>query len=60
MDEDDIARIDLERCIGCGLCVTTCESEALSLMRKSEDELYLPPRTGVRTYVEIAKERGKA
>ena len=40
---DDIAAIDLDRCIGCGLCITTCPEEALSLIRKSEEEIKIPP-----------------
>jgi NAD-dependent dihydropyrimidine dehydrogenase PreA subunit len=56
---DDIAKINLDRCIGCGLCVTTCPEEALSLIKKPEDMQYLPPKTGMETYIRIAQERGK-
>ncbi len=55
---DDIAVINLDKCIGCGLCVTTCSGEALRLERKPEDELYVPPKNGVETYINIAMERG--
>jgi len=55
---DDIAVINLDKCIGCGLCVTTCEGEALKLERKSEGQLYTPPKNGVETYINIAVERG--
>jgi NAD-dependent dihydropyrimidine dehydrogenase PreA subunit len=54
---DDIASVNLDRCIGCGLCVTTCSGEALSLMMKPEEEQYIPPKTGIRTYIQIEKER---
>lgn len=57
--KDDTATIDLDRCIGCGLCVTTCPSDALSLVKKPEDQLYVPPESGAETYMRIAKERGK-
>jgi len=33
-----------ERCIGCGLCVTTCPNKALALERKSETaRIQVPP-----------------
>jgi ferredoxin len=54
---DEIATVDLDRCIGCGLCVTTCPSEAMQLVKKPEDQQYLPPETGFETYIRIAQER---
>jgi Fe-S-cluster-containing hydrogenase component 2 len=56
---DGIAAIDLVRCIGCGLCVTTCPTDAIELVKKDEDQLYEPPKTGMETYVRIMQERGK-
>jgi len=53
------ARINLKRCIGCGLCVSTCPSNAVSLAKKSAEEQYIPPETGMETYIRIAQERGK-
>jgi electron transport complex protein RnfB len=55
---DEIAVINLDKCIGCGLCVTTCSEEALRLEKKPEDQLYVPPKNGVETYINIAMERG--
>ena len=52
---DDMKAINLDRCIGCGLCVSTCGDNAMSLSRKSADELYEPP---VDRYERIAQERG--
>ncbi|MFZ2634281.1 MAG: 4Fe-4S binding protein [Desulfosalsimonadaceae bacterium] len=57
--KDEKAVIELKRCIGCGLCVSTCPTDAVRLMKKSEENLYLPPRTGMETYIRIAQERGK-
>ena len=57
--KDDIAEVNLDRCIGCGLCVTTCPAEAIRLVKKSDDQQYLPPKTGMETYIRIAQERGK-
>jgi NAD-dependent dihydropyrimidine dehydrogenase PreA subunit len=56
---DDTAAINLDRCIGCGLCVTTCPTEAIELVKKSEDQLYVPPKSGMETYIRIMQERGK-
>lgn len=53
------AVIDLDRCIGCGLCVTTCETGAMSLLKKTDDHLYIPPKSITEMYMRIAKERGK-
>ena len=39
----EVAEINLDRCIGCGLCVTTCPEEALSLKEKPEAERRVPP-----------------
>jgi len=56
---DEKAHVVENRCIGCGLCVTTCPTDAMALKKKSEDNLYLPPESGMETYMRIAKERGK-
>lgn len=56
---DDIAQVDRNRCIGCGLCVTTCPTDAIALEAKAEVERYLPPASGMETYINITVERGK-
>ena len=53
------AVVNLIRCIGCGLCVSTCPTDAVHLLKKSADQQYLPPETGMETYIRIAQERGK-
>jgi len=57
--DDEKAHVDKNRCIGCGLCVTTCPTDAMKLVKKPEENLYLPPESGMETYIRIAQERGK-
>jgi Fe-S-cluster-containing hydrogenase component 2 len=43
--EDGEITLHIERCIGCGLCVTTCTTGALTLVRKPEAEQPAVPKT---------------
>ena len=36
--EGDRVALNTDRCIGCGLCVSTCPSGALALVRKPENK----------------------
>jgi electron transport complex protein RnfB len=36
---DDIAVITLKKCIGCGLCVSTCPLESISMIHKDPEAL---------------------
>ena len=38
--DDDVAQVDSGRCIGCGICVPTCPSEAVFLFQR---ETITPP-----------------
>jgi Fe-S-cluster-containing hydrogenase component 2 len=54
---ESVAEVDPERCIGCGLCVTTCTTESLSLVpREHAPE---PPASVTEMAVRIATEKGK-
>lgn len=42
-EKDDAYAVIKDKCIGCGLCVSTCPSDAISLIRKNEEDIVLPP-----------------
>jgi electron transport complex protein RnfB len=42
-EKDDYYEIIGERCIGCGLCITTCSEGAIQLKRRPESEIVPPP-----------------
>ncbi len=46
------------KCIGCGLCVSTCPEEAITRVRKKPDEIVPPPRNEMDWYEKRAIERG--
>lgn len=56
--ENEKASIDLNRCIGCGLCVTKCPTEAARMVKKAEDDHYIPPENAMDMHIKMAQERG--
>jgi ferredoxin len=56
---EDAAVVDRDRCIGCGVCIADCPTEAIALHLKDDAEQYVPPRNVMETYVKMAQERGK-
>jgi ferredoxin len=40
-----LARVDRDRCVGCGVCVLTCAAEALVLVRRPAEEVKPIPLT---------------
>jgi ferredoxin len=55
---DDAYRVIREKCIGCGLCVTTCPSEAMKLVRKQPQEIVPPPTDEMDWFEKRGRERG--
>ncbi len=53
--EEKVA-LNLDRYIGCGLCVSTCPSEALKLVRKNEAVQREVPDTLFDTWYKMTKE----
>lgn len=60
LNEDEVAEVNLDRCIGCGLCVTTCSGEALHLEIKPGEEHRKPPETSGEAMTMMAQKRGKS
>jgi Fe-S-cluster-containing hydrogenase component 2 len=54
---DALAVLDTDRCIGCGLCVTTCPSGALSLQRKPQERQPAIPKNPREALILRAKAR---
>ena len=56
---DEKVLLDADRCIGCGLCVTTCPSGALMLKRKPETEQWKVPKDPIAAAISHGQARGK-
>ena len=52
---DKIAVIDLDRCLGCGVCITACANKANTLKKKVKK--HVPPKTHDALYQKIMLER---
>jgi Pyruvate/2-oxoacid:ferredoxin oxidoreductase delta subunit len=57
--DDGGITLDLGRCIGCGLCVSTCPTKSLTLVRKPSPEQPDVPETMMKTFIKLAQSRGK-
>ena len=58
MDDEGRAVLNSDRCIGCGLCVTTCVGEALTLAAKGPDQQRIPPAGTAEQMMAMAQKRG--
>jgi Pyruvate/2-oxoacid:ferredoxin oxidoreductase delta subunit len=55
--QNDLARVSRERCIGCGLCVSTCETNALSMVQRKDAGV--PPKTISEMGMRVLTEKGR-
>ena len=61
VSEDGATAVIADRCIGCGVCVTVCPADAITLVQRPPAERTEPPRTVVHWALERADNRfGKA
>jgi Fe-S-cluster-containing hydrogenase component 2 len=53
------AILNLDRCIGCGLCVSTCPTKSLALVRKPKEMQPYVPKDIIDTSIRLGRARGK-
>lgn len=53
--ENDTATVNLDRCIGCGVCGATCPNNAIEI--KEKEDIYVPPKNHDSLYKKILMER---
>ncbi|MGV7222902.1 MAG: DUF362 domain-containing protein [Nitrospinales bacterium] len=55
---DDANHIIRDKCIGCGLCISTCPTESIKLIRKDPEEIITPPKDEMEWFEKRASEVG--
>jgi Fe-S-cluster-containing hydrogenase component 2 len=54
---DDVAHINLDRCIGCGVCAVTCPIEAVKVFRKEKNKEFIPEKDMFKSTMAIYQQR---
>jgi ferredoxin len=57
-ERDSFYEVLRERCIGCGLCVSTCPNEAIALVQKGPQDFEAPPKDHPSWFDERGQARG--
>jgi electron transport complex protein RnfB len=57
-EKEDSYTVIRNKCIGCGLCISTCPSDAIRLFRKEQEEQTDPPRDEKEWFKERGRMRG--
>ncbi|MBW1847101.1 MAG: 4Fe-4S binding protein [Deltaproteobacteria bacterium] len=55
---EDVYEIVPEKCIGCGICISTCPSDAIKLIHKPKEDILTPPIDRDNWFEERGKVRG--
>ncbi|MGE5416536.1 MAG: indolepyruvate ferredoxin oxidoreductase subunit alpha [Acidobacteriota bacterium] len=56
-ENEDTVKVEIDRCIGCGLCVSVCPTGALTM--KLREELPVVPADAKELFFTLLQEKGK-
>lgn len=56
---DEKASVDTDRCLGCGLCVSTCPTDSMTLARKPEYDQPEVSSDFTGAIIELGRARGQ-
>jgi Fe-S-cluster-containing hydrogenase component 2 len=56
----EVAHVNLDRCIGCGVCAYNCPMEAVKVFRKEKDREFIPEKNIFASAMAIYRQRRSA